>query len=92
MYLLFEKVRFPKKRESEGEFEVPKKRAFQVTLVLKNPPARAGDIRKAGLIAGSGRSPGGRHSNPLKYPCLENPMDRRALWAPVHRVTQSQTR
>ena len=39
--------------------------AFQVA---KNPPANAGDIRKAqskGSITGSGRSPGGGHSNPL---------------------------
>ena len=33
-------------------------------LVVKNLPANAGDIREAGSIPGSGRSPGGRHSNP----------------------------
>ena len=38
-----------------------------------------------------GRSPGGRHGNPLLYSCLENPMDRGAWWATAHRVTQSQT-
>ena len=32
--------------------------ASQVALVLKNPPAIAGDIRDAGLIPGSGGSPG----------------------------------
>ena len=32
--------------------------------MVKNPPANAGDVREAGLIPGSGRSPGGRHSNP----------------------------
>ena len=36
-------------------------------LVVKNPPANAGDIRDTGLIPGSGRSPGGGHSNPLQY-------------------------
>ena len=36
-------------------------------------------------------SPGGGHGNPLQYSCLENPMDRGAWWATVHRVTQSQT-
>ena len=36
--------------------------------------------------------PGGVHGNPLQYSCLENPMDRGAWWATVHRVTQSQTR
>ena len=40
----------------------------------------------------SGRSPGGRHGNPLQYSCLENPMDREAWQAAVHRVTKSQTR
>ena len=29
---------------------------------------------------------------PLQYPCLENPMDRGACWAAVHRVAKSQTR
>ena len=37
----------------------------QVALVVKNPPANAGDIRDAGLIPGSGRFPGGGHGNPL---------------------------
>ena len=36
-------------------------------LVVKNPPANAGDIRDTGLIPGSGRSPGGGHNNPLQY-------------------------
>ena len=36
-------------------------------------------------------SPGGRNSNPLQYACLENPMNRGALWALVHRVAKSQT-
>ena len=40
-----------------------------------------------GLIPGSGRSPGGGHSNPLQYSFLENPMDRGAWWATkVHGV------
>ena len=34
-------------------------------LVVKNPPAGAGDIRDAGSIPGSGRSPGGGNGNPL---------------------------
>ena len=45
-----------------------------------------------GLIPGSGRSPGEGNSNALQYSCLENPMDRGALWATVHGVTKSQTR
>ena len=46
------------------------------TLVVKNPPARAGVVRDAGSIPGLGRFPGGGHSNPLQYSCLENPVDR----------------
>ena len=52
----------------------------------------AGDTGDAGLIPGSERSPGGGPNNPLQYSCLENPMDRGAWRAVVHRVTQSQTR
>ena len=56
--------------------------------VVKNAPANAGD---AGLIPGSGRSPGGGNGNPLQYSCLENPMDREGWWATVHAVTKSWT-
>ena len=63
--------------------------ASHVALVVKNPLANAGDIRDVGLIPESGRSPGGGQGNPLQYFCLENPMDRRAWWATVHRVAQS---
>jgi len=52
--------------------------ASQVALVVKNPPANAGDIRDVGLILGLGRSPGGGHGNPVQYSCLENLMDRGA--------------
>ena len=47
-----------------------------MALVVKNPPANAGDIRGVDLIPGWGRSPGGGHGNLLQYSCLENPMDR----------------
>ena len=57
-------------------------------LVIKNPPANAGDT---GWIPGSGRSPGGGHGNPLQYSCLRNPMDRGGWRATVHVVVQSQT-
>ena len=63
-----------------------------MVLVVKNLPANAGDIRDVGSIPGSGRSPGGRHGNPLHYSCLENCMDRGAWQATVHRVAKSQTR
>ena len=50
----------------------------QVTLVVKNPPASAGDVRDTGSISRLGRSPGGGNGSPLYYSCLENPMDRGA--------------
>ena len=60
--------------------------------MVKNPPADAGDVRSVSSIPGSGRSPGGRHSHPLQYSCLENPMDRGDWWAMVHGVSKSWTR
>ena len=60
-------------------------------LVMKNLLAKAGDIRGAGLIHGSGRFPGGGHGNPLQYSCLENPMDRGARQAKVRRVAKNWT-
>ena len=68
-----------------------KKLGTQVALVVKNSPANAGDIRDAGSIPGLGRSPGGGHGSPLQYSCLENPMNRGAWQAVVHRVAKSQT-
>ena len=54
--------------------------------MVKNLPVNAGDIRDVGLILGSGRVPGGGNGNPLQYSCLENPMDRKAWQATVHRI------
>ena len=62
--------------------------ASQLVLVVKKPPANAGDTRDAGLIPGSGRSPGEGNGNPLQYSCLENLMDREVRRATVHRVTR----
>ena len=67
-------------------------RASQVVLVVKNPPANAGDGRNMGSIPGSGRSCGEGNRNPLQYSCLENPKDRGAWWATVHGVAKSQAR
>ena len=39
--------------------------ASQVALVVKNPPANAGDISDVGWILGSERSPRGGHGDPL---------------------------
>ena len=63
-----------------------------MALVIKNPPANAGDVRDVGSNPGSGRSPGGGRDNLLQYFCLENPMDRGTWQATVHRVAQGQTR
>ena len=59
-----------------------------MTLVVKNPPANAGDVS---LILGSGRSPGEENGNPRQHSCLENPTDREAWQAIVHGVAKSQT-
>ena len=55
----------------------------------KEPACNAGDLRDAGSIPGLGRSPGGRHGNPLQYSCLENPVERGAWQAMVHRFAES---
>ena len=47
----------------------------QVALVVKKPPANAGDIRDMGLIPGSERYPGEGNGKPLQYSYLENPMN-----------------
>ena len=65
--------------------------ASQVALVVKNLPANAGDVRDVGSIPGLGRFPGGGHGNPPQYSCLENPIDREAWWATVHRVAKNWT-
>ena len=62
-----------------------------MVLVVKNPPANAGDARDVGLMPGSGRSPGVGNGNPFQYSCLENLMDRRAWKVTVHGATKSQT-
>ena len=55
----------------------------------KESACNAGDLSS---IPGLGRSPGEGNGNPLQHSCLDNPMDRGAWWAIVHRVTKSQTR
>ena len=63
--------------------------ASQGALVVKNPSANAGDTRDAGLIPGSGRSPGGGRGNPLQYSYLENPMDFSLPVSSVHGISQA---
>ena len=62
-----------------------------MALVVNNVPANAEEVRDSGWVPGWGRSPGGGHDNPLQYSYLENPMDRGARQATVHRVTKSET-
>ena len=64
---------------------------YQVLLVVKNPPTNARDVRNLGSIPGSGRYPEGGHGNPFQYSCLDNPTDREAWQAAVHRVAKSWT-
>ena len=60
----------------------------RVVLVVKNPPANAGD---EGSIPGSGRCPAEGGGNPYQYSCLENTIDRATWQATAQEVTQSQT-
>ena len=60
-----------------------------MALVVKNPPARVGEVRAMGSISRLGRCPGGGHGNPFQYSCLEDPMGRGAWWATVHSVAES---
>ena len=66
------------------------KEGFPGDSVVKNLPADAGDSGDVGSISGSGRSSGDGNDNPLQYSRLENPMDRGAWWAAVHRAAQSE--
>ena len=43
---------------------------------------------KPDSIPGSRRSPGGGHSNPLQFSCLENPMDRGVQQVTMHGITR----
>ena len=63
--------------------------ASQLALVVKNPPANAGDIRNVGSIPGLEDALKGGHGNPLQYSCLENPINRGAWWATVHGVAMN---
>ena len=64
-------------------------KGFPGGSVVKNPPAIAGDV---GLISGSGGSPVEGNGNPLQYSGQENPTDRGAWWATVHRVKETTTK
>ena len=62
-----------------------------MVLIVRNPPANAGDAGDVGSIPGLARSPGEGHGNPLQYSYLEDFMNRGAWQAIVHGVTESDT-
>ena len=59
-----------------------------MALSVKNLPANAEDVRDAGSIPGSGRSPGQGNGNLLQNSCLKTPMDRGTWWPTVHGVAK----
>ena len=65
--------------------------ASQMSLVVKNLPANAGEVRDAGSVSGLGRSPGGGQGYPIQCSCLESPMDRGAWRATVPGVKKLDT-
>ena len=69
---------FPRQEYWSG-LPFPPPGAFQVALVIKNPPANEGDIIDADSIPGLGKSPGGGHSNSLQYSCPEGHHRQRSL-------------
>ena len=60
--------------------------------MVKNPPSNAGVAGDVDLTPESGISSGVGSGNPLQYSCLENPMDRRAWQATVHKISKSRIR
>ena len=64
---------------------------LQRWLSSKESACKSGATGDMGSIPGSGKSPGGGQGNPLQYSSLENPMDRGAWWATVHRFANNQT-
>ena len=82
-----EKFPFPHNRNRIRENTWASRAAREV----KKPAANAGDVREAGSLPVSERSPGGGDGNPLQYSCLENPMEREAWHTTTHWVAKSQT-
>ena len=68
-----------------------RKKGASLVVSSKEPACKSGATGDTDSIPGLERSPGGVHGNSLQYSCLENPIDRGAWWATVHRITQSQT-
>ena len=76
----------------EVAFEASSKEwAFLVVLEVSSqvlPACQCKKLKRRGFNPGLGRSPGGGYDNPLQYSCQENPIDRGAWWAMVHRVAE----
>ena len=83
-------IAYQSKKNYHNQYMLPE--TSQVAVVVKSPPAKAGDTRDAGSVPGSGRSLGGGRGNPLQHSCLATPMDRGAWRTTIHSVTQSWTR
>ena len=62
----------------------PQNGASLMAQLVKNPAANSGEAKDAGLIPGSGSSPGEGNGNPLQHSCLENSMHRGVWQATVH--------
>ena len=56
----------------------------------KDPCCQGGRCRRSRFNPWVGKIPWRGHGNPLQYSCLENPLDRGAWWAMIHRVAKSQ--
>ena len=68
-----------------------KRHEMQVLSLRQESPLEKGMATYSSILAWSGGSHGEGHGNPLQYPGLENPMDRRDWWAAVHSAAKSRT-
>ena len=59
--------------------------------MVKNLPAKAGEMGDVGLVPGLRKCPGGGNGNPFQYCCLGNPVDRGAWQATAQGVPKSHT-
>ena len=66
---------------------------FTELFLVKKQLHETADQKSSGiinaLVRSLGRLPGEGNGNPRQYPCLENPINRRAWQATVHRITES---
>ena len=88
MYFIIETFTLPFKNRLH---EVLPRWCFPGGASGKEPTCQYRRRKRCSLIPELGRYPGGGHSNPLQYSCLENPMDKGAWQATVHRVAKSWT-